>query len=279
MLAAQQRVELTAELAKIGNQLRDASQTLYDKRLGTENALLQSQVRAHQTQIVWENAEQESIQAWRRLTAVLGVPGLQRIPLAGELDDDLPEMTWEQCYGQVLAGNPELGAARARVAQACLAVKRAQREPVPNLDVAVSVRHHNFTTDDVANVQIGMPVPVFDRNQGNVRRAQAEWAAARQEVRRIEMRLQDQLAIAHRRFANAQHQTARYRNHILPKAKRSLDLVSSGYQKRLVEFLTLLNAQETYVQVSLSHLDSLRELRSSLAVIEGQLLQGSLSDR
>jgi len=66
---------------------------------------------------------------------------------------------------------------------------------------------------------------------------------------------------------------------MIPKAKRSLNLVTDGYKKGQVEYLTLLNAQQTYLQVNLSHLDSVRELRASSAIIEGQLLSGSLTVR
>jgi cobalt-zinc-cadmium efflux system outer membrane protein len=66
---------------------------------------------------------------------------------------------------------------------------------------------------------------------------------------------------------------------MVPRAKRSLKLVTDGYGKGQVKYLTLLTAQQTYVQVNLSYLDSLRELRASSVVIEGQLLSGSLTKR
>ena len=65
----------------------------------------------------------------------------------------------------------------------------------------------------------------------------------------------------------------------LPRARKSLDLVTAGYEKGQVKYLTLLTAQQTYLHVNLSYLDSLRELRASLAEMEGQLLSGSLTRR
>jgi cobalt-zinc-cadmium efflux system outer membrane protein len=128
----------------------------------------------------------------------------------------------------------------------------------------------------VANVQVGIPVPVFNRNQGNKRAAEAEWIAACREVERIELDLQDRLAVAYRRYSNAFQQSERYSQKIVPKADRSLDLVTNGYEKGQVEYLTLLTAQQTYVQVTLAYINSLRELRTATAIIEGQLLSGSL---
>jgi cobalt-zinc-cadmium efflux system outer membrane protein len=54
--------------------------------------------------------------------------------------------------------------------------------------------------------------------------------------------------------------------------------VTEGYEQGQAEYLMLLTAQQTFVQVNLSYLDSLRELWTSAMLIEGQLLSGSLDD-
>ena len=93
----------------------------------------------------------------------------------------------------------------------------------------------------------------------------------------IEILLQDRLATAYRRYANSRQQADRYRDRVVPRAKRSLELVSQGYSKGQVEYLTLLTAQQTFIEVNLAYLDALREFRASSSAIDGQLLSGSLS--
>jgi outer membrane protein TolC len=66
---------------------------------------------------------------------------------------------------------------------------------------------------------------------------------------------------------------------MIPRAARSLKLVTNGYELGQVKYLTLLTAQQTYVHVNLSYLDSLRELRASTTLIEAQLLSESLATR
>ena len=149
-------------------------------------------------------------------------------------------------------------------------------ELIPNLDFFLSLRHHNVTSDDVANVQVGIPIPLFDRNRGNIQSAKARWIAAMNEVERIELDLQDRLAVAFRRYANALQQTDRHRLRIVPRAKRSLELVTVGYDAGQVDYQTMLAAQRTHLQVSLSQLDSLGELWKASTLIEGQLLKNSL---
>lgn len=276
-LAAQRRVELTEQLARIGDDLVTATEKLLAGRLRTENDLLQSEIRADEAQILLENSRNELVESWRRLAAVTGVPTLERSALAGHLEANLPNMTWEECQTKLLVNHPELNAARMRSERARIVTNRARKEPIPDVDVFLSVRHNNVTDYDVANIQVGIPVPVFDRNRGNISASEAEWLAACQDIKRLELSLQDRLAMAFRRYGNARQQAERYSQRIIPRAERSLQLVTEGYEMGQVDYLTLLTAQQTYVEVTLSYLDSLRELRTASAIIEGQLLTDSLN--
>jgi outer membrane protein, heavy metal efflux system len=278
-LVAERRVALSNQLARIGDAIVQATETLLTGRQGTENDLLQAQIRADESHILLDNATNERVEAWRRLVAVLGLPNMQAVPLDGQLDARLPNRDWTSCHAAVLENNPTLNAARTRMRRARIVIRRAKKEPVPNVDLSVSIRHHNVTDSEVANVQLGIPIPIFNKNQGNIRSAEAEWIAACNEVKRIELSLQDRLAVAYRRFANAHQQTGRYRERMVPRAGRSLKLVTEGYEKGQVQYLTLLTAQQTFLQVNLSFLDSLRELRTASSLIDSQLLTDSLVDK
>ena len=278
-LVTQQRVTLTSELARIGDDLVAASNKLLAGRQISENDLLLAEIEAEESHILNDNAHNETIEAWRRLSATVGLPSMEVTPLSGEYDADVPEYTWDDCYAMVLYQSPELEAARARIDRARFAFRRAEREPIPDIDLMVSVRHHNITKSDVANIQIGIPIPIFNANQGNISKAQAEWIAACQEVKRLELQLQDRLAVVYRRYPNARQQVNRYKQRILPRARRSLDLSTHGYNQGQVEYLTLNTSQRTFVRVNLSYLAAVRQLREKAILIEGKLLSGSLSSR
>lgn len=276
---AQQRVKLTQSLARIGEDIVTATQKLIEGRLATENDLLQAEIRADESYILRENAGNQHVESWRRLASVSGVPTMEMTTLAGDIERDIPNYEWDECFAMVLSANPALNIAQTRVDRARMVLQRARKEPIPNIDLLVSHRHHNVTEENVTNVQLGIPIPVFNKNQGYIRSAHAKLATACNEVRRIELNLQDQLAVLYRKYANATHQRDRYRQRIVPRAEKSLRLVTDGYQQGQVQYLTLLTAQQTYLQVNLSYLDSLLELRTAASVIEGQLLTDSLAVR
>jgi cobalt-zinc-cadmium efflux system outer membrane protein len=100
--------------------------------------------------------------------------------------------------------------------------------------------------------------------------------AAQNEVKRIQLELQQRLAAAFEQYANARYQVEKYRRDILPNAQASLKMTTAGYQQGEFSYLVLLTAQRTFFQTNLTYLEALRELRAAAATIEGELLSDSL---
>jgi cobalt-zinc-cadmium efflux system outer membrane protein len=245
----------------------------------SQSDLLQAEVETQEARILFDNARNGHTEAWRRLAAVVSIPLPSGERLVGQLDYGIPAYDWEGVYSCLLAQSPELQAARARVEKSRVAIARARQQVVPDVDVMVNVTHMYQTGDDVVGVQAGVPLPVFNKNQGNIMRASAELVSAANDVRRIELDLQDRLAVAFRRYANARQQTDRYRSEILPRAQQSLDLMARGYEEGQISFLALLTSQRTYIRVNLAYVEALAELRQSTTAIEGQLLTDSLQSQ
>ncbi|MFP6621403.1 MAG: TolC family protein [Pirellulaceae bacterium] len=279
VLVAQQRLTLTQELVRIAEAFVRSTETLLKAGRVNENNLLQAQLESDNAHILRDNAGNIHHESWRRLQAVIGDPGLPIQSAEGHLAEKTQDFNWEQSLQDLLTEHPQLTTARIEIDKAYTALQRACRERYPNIDVMLSVRHHNITTDDVANIQVGFPLPLFDRNQGNIFKAQSELSVAESRLQKAELNLQDQLAITFRRYANSRQQVQRYQEQMLPRAQRSLDFVTTGYRQGQVDFLTLLTSQRTYYQVNLQYLDALRNLRLSEIMIDGHLLQGSLKIR
>jgi cobalt-zinc-cadmium efflux system outer membrane protein len=199
--------------------------------------------------------------------------------LVGSIEVLPLSMTWQEIHGVVMAESPELAAAHAGVAEWKLAVERAEKEIKPDLDVMLSLRHNNITSDDIANVQVGFPIPFLNRNQGNIQAARANRTAAEQRVRQVELRLTDQMATTYRQYASARQQVERYQQQLIPRADRSISLVQQGYQNGQVDYLTLLSTQRTFFQIRLEYLKSLSQLHRNAILLKGLMLSGSLQQR
>lgn len=276
-LVAQRALEVTGNLLTISNQGVTAAEALFKAQEASRVDLLQAKVERDTAVILQTRALNRHQSAWRALAAVSGVPDLQPARLAGDLQAGWPKLAWDDCLMRIWAASPELAAARAKVARESWLLARAQVEPIPNIDTQFSPQYDTNAQFGNYTVLASVKYPLWNKNQGNIRAAQSELMAARANVAKLELALQQRLALTYERYANALQQSERYQRDIMPNAKTTLDLVTQGYRQGEFTYLFLLTAQRTFFQANLSYIDSLRELWQSSVVIDGMLLSDSLA--
>lgn len=278
-LIAQRRRELAEQLVSIGEQGEQAAEALFRGKEVSAADPLRARIQVAEARIVLQNSINQHLEAWRRLAAVIGAPdmGLQR--LNGDLHGTDVNLSWHATLDQVLSESPELAAALAQLEAARWSIRRARAEVIPNVDVQAIVQDDQSTNAANANLQVSLPIPIWNRNQGGIREARAQAVAAARAVDKLSLDLQARLAVAFQRYESARAQTERYSGPegILANANRVLELVRTGYEAGEFSVLDLLNAQRTYFETNLAYLDSLRELWVSAAEIRGLLLNNSLT--
>ena len=276
VLIAQRRLELARELIAVSNQAVDASNELQRAKEIPRVGLLQTEVEAQNARILLRQAQNENLAAWRRLTTVIGQIDLAPQRLAGDLDRVPTAMDWNEQLERLINESPEIATAVAELERARRALGRAYAQMSPDLNVQVSVQRDNVTDDTVTGVQVGLPIPIWNKNQGGIHQAKHEIVAAERNVQRVELKLQRQLATAFQQYSDASYQVDNFSRKILPKAKEIFDLVSEGYRMGEVGYLDMLAAQRTYFQTNLSYIEVQRELWRAMLRIEGRLLEDSL---
>ncbi len=279
VLIAERRVEVAADLARVGQEAAEAAATLYrNDEVGRADPL-RAQVEAESARIVERNAREQHAATWRKLAALLGLPDTQPKSLHGDLaahaNDDFQ---WDNLLQQIISQSPEMGAAMAEVQRARAAIDRAYAESVPDVDIQTVVQSDNGTGSANANLQVTFPIPIRNWNQGGIQRAHAELIAAERGVDRVALDLQSRLADVFQRYASAKEQVGAYTRDdgILDNARQTLELIRGGYPAEL-SILELLSAQRTYFQANLQYLESLRQLCVAKVEIDGMLLKNSLS--
>ena len=157
-------------------------------------------------------------------------------------------------------------------------MQRASAGRVPNLNVQAGVQFDNATQDTIANVQVSMPIPVYDRNQGAVMQACGELAAAQAALEARELALEERLSIAMRDYNTARERVTKYMEKILPAAKETLDLINTGYQQGELDYMQVYTVQQTYAAKNLSYLQDLETAWQQWAEIDGFLV-GDISHK
>ena len=280
LLAERQQI-LSNELQEISKQgLTTAEALLRGKEVGRGD-VLQAQIEMGNAEILSQNAGNRYRAAWQSLATVVGDPLLPPQSLAGNVEDGHARHDWDSSLQKLLSSSPEIAAAMADIERARWALERASVEKVPNLLVngLVNWRDNGIGGRSDGALQVGVPLPLWNRNQGGIVQAQGEVAAAERALQQLELSLQNRLAPVYERYANALNQVSKYRSTLLPAAKETLGIVRNLYQAGESGYVNLLTAQRTYSQTNLNYMESLRELRQAEAEIDGLLLMGSLDNR
>jgi cobalt-zinc-cadmium efflux system outer membrane protein len=278
VLIAQQQEQLGHELLGIAEQNAKLTNDLLRAQVVARPDLLQAKIESENARILAFNARNRRVTAWRTLTTTTGQPGMPLQLLRGDPASDLPRLEFGQVLDRLITASPEIAAAIANAERSRWALQRAEVQSVPNITLqgVVNVIDNGIGGKTDGNVLIGVPLPLWNKNQGAIIQAQSEVIAAQRAVEQTELDLQNRLAPVFERYSNALNQVRRYEETILPAAQESLDLTRKSYGAEEIGFLGVLTAQRTYSQTRLSYLDSLRELRESAAQLEGFLLSGSL---
>ena len=187
-------------------------------------------------------------------------------------------MDWESAVSQVLTLSPELQAARQKIRHDQITVQREQVEPIPNLLTDVTVGRNFESQDTTTTVNIGIPLPIFDRNQGTVQQAQSDLARSHAEARRLELELRTRLARQYRDYQTAWQRIQEYEATMLPKLEKSYELLHTSYKARRAPWPDVLMAQRLYLSLQAEYIDNLVTYRESDVAIRGMLLTGGLAE-
>ncbi len=238
--------------------------------------VLQAEVDVHRDLLLVETAQLEVELAWRTLTSIVGLPNLTYLPLEGELFDQNAPLDWDEAVAQLLEGSPELVAARQHVRHDQISVARERVQPIPNILLDARAGKNFESGNTVAGVQAGLVLPIFDRNRGTIRQAEADLVRSRANVRRVELELRTRLAEYFGRYQVAWSYVQRYRDVMLPRARQAYELLQQNYQARRVAWPEVLARQRAYLQLKVQYLERVAEYHEADVFVRGMLLTGGL---
>jgi len=276
-LLAQRRVEMGHRLVEVGTIAAETTELLWKAKEGRRVDFLQARIELERARIALGQYKNSYRYNWQKLAAAMGVPRMALQSLADDLKSAAPNFTWSAYLDRLLTASPQMLAAAAELDRARWAVARAQAEVIPDLQTQVAVQKDDATGDTLTSVQAGVAVPLWNRNQGNIRRARAEIALAQQNLHRTSLRLREQAAEAFREYENAMLQADQFSQRILPDAQTTIDLVEAGFRAGEVSYLDLLTVQRTYFQANLDYLQAVEQLWIAAGRLQGLLLDGSLN--
>ena len=277
LLAAQERLRLAADsIALAENATRAAGRRV---EAGKVSPVEQTRAQVAEAAVRVEALQAEgAVRAARqRLAALWGdaPAAATRAAAAGRLALP-PEALALAALDDRLADAPLLAQARIELDRRRALVRVETAATVPNLAVTVGAKRLQEAGVTQAVLGFSVPLPVFDRNQGNLAEALRREDKAQDQLAAAVLRLSTDVAQAQERLRSARAEAETLQRDALPGARLAFDAASQGFALGKFSFLEALDAQRTWFQVQAQ---AQRALADSLrAAAEIERLLGIASD-
>jgi len=275
VLIAQERVALSAGTVEIA---RDAYR-IARKRVEAGKV---APLEADRAQVELANAELEMAQAAGSLESARGglsvlwgdpsplftkAEGNMAAPLDRPRLDDL---------SAALEQSPSIQAARleSERSRAQIEVERSKR--YPDIEVSAGVIRNNELGRNQMMLGVSIPLPLFDRNQGNIYEASMLAYKRQDDYLGLKARLQTQLQRTASEFDMAKSTVLRLESEILPNAGTAFERAKRGFEAGKFGFTEVLDAQRTLFQARARRLSALSDAYQALAQIDRILGRNSL---
>jgi cobalt-zinc-cadmium efflux system outer membrane protein len=242
-------IDLNRERLRVG----DISATDF-KRLDLQLAQFESD---------YDNAHTSFVQTSEQLQTLLGYdrphPGFD---ITGSLDSPAITTTLADAEQKALAARPDYLAAQQSVRVADANVKLAYAEGTT--DPTIEGEYERAGTANSAGFQIGIPLRIFDRNQGEKARTKYEAQSSRFAETAARNQVVSDVDQAWAAYDDALSLARRYNGHYLQEAHEVRDNLEYSYRHGGTTLLDYLSALQDYRQVNLDALNANMQVWLSL---------------
>ena len=282
-LAQLRIVEVRRKLLEIAN---DAAATAHQlANVGQADApdVLQAEVEAEQAQLDFLRAQRVYIQSYEELAAVAAEPQIPLALLKGDLDHP-PAIDTNRYLDDLLQNSPSIKRAQQSALRADAELARNKREALPDLNVRAGVQQNQEILDSSmrpVGVQsfatVGIQIPLFNRNQGNVQAARAQVERERAEVERIRLQLVRTAQPVLQQYLMSRMEEERYRTELIPRAQRAYELYLGKYRNMAAAYPSVIVSQRTLFQLQDNYARTLGELWITTVQLENYLLTNGMA--
>lgn len=204
------------------------------------------------------------------LLELLGAdPGMTDFDVTDTLSATPPSLSLQDLQEQALQARADLTAQRQRVERGSREISLQKSLAAPNVTPAFGYKR-TFNQNTVA-FGVNIPLPLFNRNQGGIAQANAEFDRQRYEQTRVELEVRRDVQQA---FNSVQAQNQRVeglQKTYVPSAQRARDIAESSYRLGALELIGFLDVQRAYREALRSYNQALFDQRAAVALLEAAI--------
>ncbi len=267
VLTAQERLELAEASRQLSVRVTDvASRRVAAGKISPVEET-RARVAESSSKIELSQAQNELALAKRHLASTWGgrSPEFDRVEAPEGNAEQNVHMGDEVSH---LSQSPQVTRARLEVLRqgALIGMERSKR--IPDLTVSLGTKRDEQLGVRQTVVGLAIPLPFFDRNQGNLLSALRRSEKATAELSAIENQVSLELNQAILRRTASKSELAILKTDILPGAQSAYESATKGFELGKFNFLDVLDAQRTLFQAKTQYVRALTEFYRSNAEIE-----------
>ena len=276
VLAAQKTVALKQRLLKITSDALDAAEKMHSAKEISVVELTQARIKRNQAALELQIESNNQRLCWKRLAITVGLPELQERPISDSFTDiNEHEIDWETTWSRLVEASPELQIAINDIKIAQSVAQREQAARKPNFAVNATFGNDTTTNNAYGSVGLAVPLQVFNRNQGNIRKSLAEVSAANQQYHVELLQLHEKFSEIYNLYENASQSVNMFRSTIIPDVEDDIDRCLKGYKLGEQSYLELFAAQESMLETESEYIKSQKDLATAIVMIKGLLVGNS----
>lgn len=271
VLALQEQLALADEIIPLTAAAERAVDAQVHAGAGTPAETLRARIAAAQAEV--ERGQRARELAGARIALAASWGGTT--PTFGRAAGDLAAIDPPPPLDALLArldGNPDLVRWQSELAARSAALDLERARAIPDVTVGAGPRYFSDNGDVALVLELGVPLPVFDRNQGAVGEARARLAAAAAERRAATAALRANLGRDVEELRGAYEHVMALRRTVLPAAEAAVTSSKEAYRAGALRSFDVLDAQRTWFGLRVEYLRALAAYH--LALIDVERLAG-----
>ncbi len=253
-------MELNEEILKTISERVKAGRTSSTEESKVKVALINNRIELQRLQRVYSTAQ-------TKLNSLLGTSGRNLAP-SSDLFDSLFTPPDKEEILQDLENIPSI-----KIYNNETNLRKAQLElenslGIPDLTASLGIRYLNDLKTNSFVASVSIPLPVFNRNQGNIQSAEVRIRQMDEIISAQKLSVIESLTTSFNNLLIAYNNAVQFKENILPELKNAYEITSNGYLQGKFAFIDLLDAQRTLFETQVQYLLELSDYYESIIEIE-----------
>lgn len=268
----QRKIQVNAENQDLLRSFVDIARKQYEVGMGKQADVLRAQTELSTLVNAGVNLDKEKRVVESMINTILSRPPASPLWQVPDIEEDIPQWTFDQIEPLALENRPELKAMNYSIEMNKQEVTSAKREYLPDFMTKLSYKDMAQTKDDFWSFMVGITIPLApwssgkytsktEENELNVKRAEEEYASMKNMV----------LFDVQQALVNVQtnrNLVELYKNTVIPQAQQTLQSTTASYQTGKTEFLMLIDAYRMVLMSRLDYYMAVMNYMSSQAQLE-----------